>query len=101
VGDGRNYDEAYFEIKYLRAYTTGGVAPTPSPATKGAAWQNGSLVTGLPTNTNAAVRNAYVTSLGSGWAGLWVAAATLVAGGMLVGGALVSDMGTGDVTGVW
>ncbi|TFL00746.1 glycoside hydrolase family 16 protein [Pterulicium gracile] len=32
VGDGSNYDNAYFEISYLRAYTTGGVAPTPTAA---------------------------------------------------------------------
>ncbi|KAJ3874433.1 glycoside hydrolase family 16 protein [Lentinula edodes] len=30
VGDGSNYDDAYFEIPYIRAYTTGGVAPTPT-----------------------------------------------------------------------
>lgn len=30
VGSGANYDDAYFEIRYLRAYTTEapGVAPT-------------------------------------------------------------------------
>ncbi|KIK66646.1 glycoside hydrolase family 16 protein [Collybiopsis luxurians FD-317 M1] len=30
LGDGSNYNDAYFEIPYLRAYTTGGVAPTPT-----------------------------------------------------------------------
>lgn len=31
VGAGSpKYDEAYFDINYLRAYTTGGPAPTPS-----------------------------------------------------------------------
>ncbi|KAG6864897.1 hypothetical protein C0991_006467 [Blastosporella zonata] len=32
VGPGERYDDAYFEIKYVRAYTTGGVAPTPTAA---------------------------------------------------------------------
>ena len=32
VGNGSNYDDAYFEIQYLRAYTTGIVNPTPSAA---------------------------------------------------------------------
>ena len=31
VGPGSpKYDDAYFEIDYVRAYTTGGPAPTPS-----------------------------------------------------------------------
>ena len=31
VGPGSpKYDDAYFEINYVRAYTTGGPAPTPS-----------------------------------------------------------------------
>ena len=29
VGPGANFLEAYFEVSYVRAYTTGGVAPTP------------------------------------------------------------------------
>lgn len=29
MGDGAKYDEAYFEVNYLRVYSTG----TPSPAT--------------------------------------------------------------------
>ncbi|KAJ3823161.1 glycoside hydrolase family 16 protein [Lentinula raphanica] len=32
IGDGSNYDDAYFEIPYIRAYTTGGVVPTPTAA---------------------------------------------------------------------
>ncbi|KAF5376167.1 hypothetical protein D9757_009320 [Collybiopsis confluens] len=32
IGDGSNYNDAYFEIPYLRAYTTGGPAPTPTAA---------------------------------------------------------------------
>jgi hypothetical protein len=33
VGPGSpKYDDAYFEINYVRAYTTGGPAPTPSPS---------------------------------------------------------------------
>ena len=33
VGPGSpKYDEAYFEIDFLRAYTTGGPAPTPASA---------------------------------------------------------------------
>ncbi|KAG9218256.1 hypothetical protein CCMSSC00406_0005937 [Pleurotus cornucopiae] len=32
VGPGARFDDAFFEINYLRAYTTGGVAPTPSAA---------------------------------------------------------------------
>ncbi|EIN08822.1 glycoside hydrolase family 16 protein [Punctularia strigosozonata HHB-11173 SS5] len=31
VGDGSNYDDAYFEIPHIRTYTTGGVGPTPTP----------------------------------------------------------------------
>ena len=30
IGSGANYNDAYFEIKNIRAYTTGGVAPTPT-----------------------------------------------------------------------
>ncbi|KIY48424.1 glycoside hydrolase family 16 protein [Fistulina hepatica ATCC 64428] len=30
VGSGLKFSEAYFEIKYLRAYTTGGVVPAPT-----------------------------------------------------------------------
>jgi len=50
VGPGTpKYDEAYFEISYLRAYTTGGPAPTP---TASGAWvfPNGSTVV-APTAT--------------------------------------------------
>jgi len=33
VGPGSpKYDNAYFEINYVRAYTTGAPAPTPSPS---------------------------------------------------------------------
>ncbi|KAG6913850.1 hypothetical protein DXG01_003841 [Tephrocybe rancida] len=32
VGPGARYNDAYFEIKYVRAYTTGGIAPTPTAA---------------------------------------------------------------------
>lgn len=33
VGPGSpKYDDAYFEINYVRAYTTGAPAPTPSPS---------------------------------------------------------------------
>jgi hypothetical protein len=31
VGDGSKFDNAYFEISYLRAYTTGGIVPTVTP----------------------------------------------------------------------
>jgi hypothetical protein len=31
VGDGSNYADAYFEIPHVRTYTTGGIAPTPTP----------------------------------------------------------------------
>ena len=30
IGSGANYNDAYFEIKNIRAYTTGGVVPTPT-----------------------------------------------------------------------
>lgn len=32
IGPGGRYNEAYFEVKYVKAYTTGGVAPTPTAA---------------------------------------------------------------------
>ncbi|KAG6876119.1 hypothetical protein C0992_000915, partial [Termitomyces sp. T32_za158] len=32
VGPGDRFNDAYFEIKYVRAYTTGGIAPTPTAA---------------------------------------------------------------------
>jgi hypothetical protein len=32
VGPGGRYSNAYFEISYLRAYTTGGAVPTPTAA---------------------------------------------------------------------
>ncbi|KAG6810931.1 hypothetical protein H0H92_009738 [Tricholoma furcatifolium] len=35
VGSGSNYGDAYFEINYIRAYTTGGVAPTPTSSPVG------------------------------------------------------------------
>lgn len=35
VGPGSpKYDDAYFEINYVRAYTTGGPMPTPSPSSR-------------------------------------------------------------------
>lgn len=97
VGNGRNYDQAYFEISYLRAYTTGGVAPTPSPATPGSAWQNGSLVTGLPTNTGAAVRGASMPGSGA-----WIAwAITLLVGGLFAGVAVFAGGMEDEVGGIW
>lgn len=36
VGNGANFADAYFELDYLRVYTTGGVGPTPTPAVPGA-----------------------------------------------------------------
>ena len=30
VGPGSNYNDAYFEVSYIRAYTTGGIVPTPT-----------------------------------------------------------------------
>jgi hypothetical protein len=54
IGSGRNYDEAYFEISYIRAYTTGGVAPTPTaPAFR---------ISSIPTNTDAAATQTTVLS---------------------------------------
>jgi hypothetical protein len=52
VGPGSpRYDEAYFEVNYVRAYTTGGPAPTPSPSSV-RVYPNGSSVTvGLPVPT--------------------------------------------------
>jgi hypothetical protein len=42
VGPGSpKYDDAYFEINYVRAYTTGGPAPTPSLSSRGV-YANGS-----------------------------------------------------------
>jgi hypothetical protein len=42
VGAGSpKYDNAYFEINYVRAYTTGGPAPTSLPHSK-SAYRNGS-----------------------------------------------------------
>jgi hypothetical protein len=42
VGPGSpKYDDAYFEINYVRAYTTGGPAPTASPSS-GWVYANGS-----------------------------------------------------------
>ncbi|KAF9456885.1 glycoside hydrolase family 16 protein [Collybia nuda] len=32
VGPGDRYNDAFFEIKYVRAYTTGGIVPTPTAA---------------------------------------------------------------------
>ncbi|KAG6860470.1 hypothetical protein C0995_010761 [Termitomyces sp. Mi166 len=32
VGPGDRFNNAYFEIRYVRAYTTGGVTPTPTAA---------------------------------------------------------------------
>lgn len=32
VGPGGRYSNAYFEISYVRAYTTGGAVPTPTAA---------------------------------------------------------------------
>jgi hypothetical protein len=41
VGPGSpKYDDAYFEINYVRAYTTGGPAPTPSLSSR--VYANGS-----------------------------------------------------------
>jgi hypothetical protein len=42
VGPGSpKYDDAYFEINYVRAYTTGGPAPTPSSSSR-SVYANGS-----------------------------------------------------------
>ncbi|KAF9016159.1 hypothetical protein BDZ89DRAFT_1022929 [Hymenopellis radicata] len=32
VGPGSNFNDAYFEVSYIKAYTTGGPAPTPNAA---------------------------------------------------------------------
>lgn len=32
VGNGSNYADAYFEVNYVRAYSTGAPIPTPTPA---------------------------------------------------------------------
>lgn len=52
VGPGSpKYDDAYFEINYVRAYTTGGPAPTASPSS-GWVYPNGSsTAVTLPTAT--------------------------------------------------
>ncbi|RDB16079.1 putative glycosidase C21B10.07 [Hypsizygus marmoreus] len=57
VGPGDRYNNAFFEIKYVRAYTTGGIAPTPTAAAIALATQTGAVVT-----TKAPVGTALVPS---------------------------------------
>ncbi|KAG5637617.1 hypothetical protein H0H81_003951 [Sphagnurus paluster] len=58
VGPGDRYNDAYFEINYVRAYTTGGVAPTPTAA----AFAVGPLPTNNATTTTHTVGTALVPS---------------------------------------
>jgi len=52
VGPGDRYNDAYFEIKYVRAYTTGGIAPTPTAAAVAIATQDTTMtVTKRPVGT--------------------------------------------------
>ncbi len=46
VGPGSNFNDAYFEISYIRAYTTGAPAPTPNALVS----ISTSAPTGLPTS---------------------------------------------------
>ena len=52
VGPGSpKYDDAYFEINYVRAYTTGGPAPTPSPSSRWVYANGSSTAVGFPAPT--------------------------------------------------
>ena len=94
VGPGSpKYDEAYFEIDFLRAYTTGGPAPTPASAgielgsTVVATYTSipapttatSAIPTGLNTSPNGSVSAA---SRGAEWA--WGAQALAVVGSALL-----------------
>ena len=49
VGPGSpKYDDAYFEINYVRAYTTGGPVPTPSPSSRWVSANGSSIAMRLP-----------------------------------------------------
>jgi hypothetical protein len=93
VGTGENYANAYFEIKYLRAYTTGGVGPTPVPAVPGATLGHNAI--GQTANA-AAPRRMVDPSLGG--TATW---RTLAMGAMVVFGAgWGAGMGMGWMDGV-
>ncbi len=52
VGPGSpKYDDAYFEINHVRAYTTGGPAPTPSPSSSSVYANGSSIAMKLPVPT--------------------------------------------------
>ena len=52
VGPGSpKYDDAYFEVNYVRAYTTGGPAPTPSPSSRWIYANGSNTATRLPAPT--------------------------------------------------
>jgi len=84
VGPGSpKYDEAYFEINYIRAYTTGG-APSATPG--GAYSQPTSSTTTTPTpssSTDPLANNSSAMRLWSGSQALWVCLIPLVS--VLVG----------------
>jgi len=53
VGPGSpKYDDAYFEINYVRAYTTGGPTPTPSSASRSVYANGSSTAKRLPAPTS-------------------------------------------------
>ncbi|KAF5380159.1 hypothetical protein D9615_006142 [Tricholomella constricta] len=56
VGPGDRYNDAYFEIKYVRAYTTGGIAPTPTAAAV-------AIATPLKTTTTTSMKRPAGTAL--------------------------------------
>ncbi|KZV76694.1 glycoside hydrolase family 16 protein [Peniophora sp. CONT] len=97
VGPGSpKYDEAYFEIDFLRAYTTGG--PAPTPASGGIALGSStiatftsipnpttatsSLPTGVNTSPNGANSSVSAASRGTEWA--WGAQALAAVGSALL-----------------
>ena len=77
VGSGANFAQAYFEIAYLRAYTTGGVGPTPTPAVPGATLANAHVSATANSGARAAPRPG---PRGEGAAGAWMAAGAVVLG---------------------
>lgn len=75
MGDGANYDDAFFEINYLRAYSNGVVEPS---ATIGAT----SLPDGSPQTVQTESPDSSTGGAASQWFPRWTDAAVM--GGMIM-----------------
>lgn len=86
VGDGTKYDDAYFEVNYVRAYTTG-AAPTPT-GTSGSSSSAASGAQVSTTSTSGSSGSTNTSGAGPVASGLRLGD-LMVLCGMMIGGVMV------------